>query len=311
MIHKHLWCYVLAVALLGACVPSKKYKALETKYNALNDSTSVQLRVLEANNNILRQELDTLKKQRLALEQQNATLKLGSEKSVAMLNKMMRDYTVLEKEHITLLKNSAEEASFKKKMLAQNKAKLVTSSQLLRKYRQQIFKLQNQLASQERVLNQTPVNTPANYTNDDNPVDLRSRIIAKIPAEDRKYFDIDVDNGKVYIEIVDSVLFEPNQSKLTPEGQELLANLKKILKGYNLAVNDNDENAAENGKTNNRANQVNRILQSSNAKKRKVEMSTSTIDPHKNATSLVPLKGRKKIDKNPKGKTLIVVSEQD
>jgi hypothetical protein len=295
---------------LGACVPSKKYKALEAKYKALDDSTSVQLKVLEANNNILRQELDTLKKQRALLEQQNATLRLGSEKSVAMLNRMMREYTTLENEHITLLKNSAQEASFKKKMLAQNQAKLVTSSQLLRKYRQQIFKLQNQLTSQEQIVRQTP-KTPATYTDDNNPVDLRSRIIAKIPAEDRKYFDIDVDNGKVYIEIVDSVLFEPNQNKLTQDGQELLANLKKILQGYNLAVNDNDENEAENGKTNQRSSQVKRILQLSNTNKRKTELSTSTIDPHKNATSLVPLKGRKKLDKNPKGKTLIVVSEQD
>ena len=310
MIHKHLWCYVLAIACLGACVPSKKYKALEAKYKALDDSTSVQLKVLEANNNILRQELDTLKKQRALLEQQNATLRLGSEKSVAMLNRMMREYTTLENEHITLLKNSAQEASFKKKMLAQNQAKLVTSSQLLRKYRQQIFKLQNQLTSQEQIVRQTP-KTLATYTDDNNPVDLRSRIIAKIPAEDRKYFDIDVDNGKVYIEIVDSVLFEPNQNKLTQDGQELLASLKKILQGYNLAVNDNDENAAENGKTNQRSSQVKRVLQLSNAKKRKTELSTSTIDPHKNATSLVPLKGRKKLDKNPKGKTLIVVSEQD
>jgi hypothetical protein len=268
------------------------------------------LKVLEANNNILRQELDTLKKQRALLEQQNATLRLGSEKSVAMLNRMMREYTTLENEHITLLKNSAQEASFKKKMLAQNQAKLVTSSQLLRKYRQQIFKLQNQLTSQEQIVRQTP-KTPATYTDDNNPVDLRSRIIAKIPAEDRKYFDIDVDNGKVYIEIVDSVLFEPNQNKLTQDGQELLANLKKILQGYNLAVNDNDENEAENGKTNQRSSQVKRILQLSNTNKRKTELSTSTIDPHKNATSLVPLKGRKKLDKNPKGKTLIVVSEQD
>jgi hypothetical protein len=227
-----------------------------------------------------------------------------------MLNRMMREYTTLENEHITLLKNSAQEASFKKKMLAQNQAKLVTSSQLLRKYRQQIFKLQNQLTSQEQIVRQTP-KTPATYTDDNNPVDLRSRIIAKIPAEDRKYFDIDVDNGKVYIEIVDSVLFEPNQNKLTQDGQELLANLKKILQGYNLAVNDNDENEAENGKTNQRSSQVKRILQLSNTNKRKTELSTSTIDPHKNATSLVPLKGRKKLDKNPKGKTLIVVSEQD
>ena len=301
---------MLAIACLGACVPSKKYKALEAKYKALDDSTSVQLKVLEANNNILRQELDTLKKQRALLEQQNATLRLGSEKSVAMLNRMMREYTTLENEHITLLKNSAQEASFKKKMLAQNQAKLVTSSQLLRKYRQQIFKLQNQLTSQEQIVRQTP-KTLATYTDDNNPVDLRSRIIAKIPAEDRKYFDIDVDNGKVYIEIVDSVLFEPNQNKLTQDGQELLASLKKILQGYNLAVNDNDENAAENGKTNQRSSQVKRVLQLSNAKKRKTELSTSTIDPHKNATSLVPLKGRKKLDKNPKGKTLIVVSEQD
>ncbi len=310
MIHKYLWCYVLAIVCLGACVPSKKYKALEAKYKALDDSTSVQLKVLEANNNILRHELDTLKKQRALLEQQNATLRLGSEKSVAMLNRMMREYTTLETEHITLLKNSAQEASFKKKMLAQNQAKLVTSSQLLRKYRQQIFKLQNQLTSQEQIVRQTP-KTPATYTDDNNPVDLRSRIIAKIPAEDRKYFDIDVDNGKVYIEIVDSVLFEPNQNKLTQDGQELLASLKKILQGYNLAVNDNDENAAENGKTNQRSSQVKRILQLSNTKKRKTELSTTTIDPHKNATSLVPLKGRKKLDKNPKGKTLIVVSEQD
>lgn len=301
---------MLAIACLGACVPSKKYKALEAKYKALDDSTSVQLKVLEANNNILRQELDTLKKQRALLEQQNATLRLGSEKSVAMLNRMMREYTTLENEHITLLKNSAQEASFKKKMLAQNQAKLVTSSQLLRKYRQQIFKLQNQLTSQEQIVRQTP-KTLATYTDDNNPVDLRSRIIAKIPAEDRKYFDIDVDNGKVYIEIVDSVLFEPNQNKLTQDGQELLASLKKILQGYNLAVNDNDENAAENGKTNQRSSQVKRVLQLSNAKKRKTELSTSTIDSHKNATSLVPLKGRKKLDKNPKGKTLIVVSEQD
>lgn len=310
MIHKHLWCCVLAIACLGACVPSKKYKALEAKYKALDDSTSVQLKVLEANNNILRHELDTLKKQRVLLEQQNATLRLGGEKSVAMLNRMMREYTTLENEYITLLKNSAQEASFKKKMLAQNQAKLVTSSQLLRKYRQQIFKLQNQLSSQEQIVHQTP-KTPTTYTDDNNPVDLRSRIIAKIPAEDRKYFDIDVDNGKVYIEIVDSVLFEPNQNKLTQDGQELLASLKKILQGYNLAVNDNDENAAENGKTSQRSSQVKRILQLSNAKKRKTELSTSTIDPHKNATSLVPLKGRKKLDKNPKGKTLIVVSEQD
>lgn len=310
MIHKYLWCYVLAIVCLGACVPSKKYKALEAKYKALDDSTSVQLKVLEANNNILRHELDTLKKQRALLEQQNATLRLGSEKSVAMLNRMMREYTTLENEHITLLKNSAQEASFKKKMLAQNQAKLVTSSQLLRKYRQQIFKLQNQLTSQEQIVRQTP-KTPVTYTDDNNPVDLRSRIIAKIPAEDRKYFDIDVDNGKVYIEIVDSVLFEPNQNKLTQDGQELLASLKKILQGYNLAVNDNDENAAENGKTNQRSSQVKRILQLSNTKKRKTELSTTTIDPHKNATSLVPLKGRKKLDKNPKGKTLIVVSEQD
>ncbi|WP_299459468.1 hypothetical protein [uncultured Microscilla sp.] len=309
MIHKNLWYYIVVIALLGACVPSKKYKSLEAKYNALNDSTSIQIKVLEANNTILRQELDTLKKQRAVLEQKNATLRLGNEKSVAMLNKMMRNYTVLESEHITLLKNSAQEASFKKKMLAQNQEKLVTSSQLLRKYRQQIFKLQNQLTSQKQVLKQNTV--PPVHHEDDNPVDLRSRIMAKIPPQDRKYFDIDVDNGKVYIEIVDSVLFEPNQNKLTPEGEALLANLKNILKGYNLAVNDNDENAAENGKQNHRTSQVNRILQSPNGKKRKTELPTSTIDPHKNATSLVPLKGRKKLDKSPKGKTLIVVSEQD
>lgn len=306
-----LW-YVLTLTLLGACVSSKKYKALESKYNALNDSTSVQIRVLDANSTILQKELDVMKKEKAFLERQNATLKLSNGKSVVQLNDLIRKYNVLEAEHITLLKNSAQETSHKKQIMAQNQEKLVASSQRLRSYRKQIFKLQNELSSQEKILNQqNEVITHNSNTNDDNPVDLRSEIVAKIPQADRKYFDIDVDNGKVYIEIVDSVLFEKNQNKLTPRGKQLLANLQNILKGYNLAVNGNDENAAENGKQNNRMNQVNRVLQLPNSKKRKAELSTSSIDKHQNATSLVPLKSRKKLDKNPKGKTLIVVSEQE
>lgn len=303
---KILW-YMLTLTLLGACVSSKKYQALEAKYHALNDSTSTHITTLEANNAILQKQLDALKQQRALLEKKNATLQLGNEKSVAMLNKLMKDYTSLEKEHITLLKNSAQEASHKKKMIAVNEEKLITSNQLLRKYRQQIFKLQNQLVSQQEFLNQR---NQIKNQEDDNPMDLRGRIVAKIPEKDRQYLNIEVDKGKVFIEIVDSVLFEKD-NKLTKHGEELLANLKSILKEYSLEVTSNHESAAENGKKHHKTQAVNRILQTSNQKKLKQEQSTSTISRHKNSTSPLSLKNLKKMDKNPEGKTLIVVSEQE
>lgn len=303
---KILW-YILTLTLLGACVSSKKYQMLEAKYQALNDSTSTHITTLEANNAILQKQLDTLKQQRTLLEKKNTTLQLGNEKSVAMLNKLMKDYTSLEKEHITLLKNSAQEASYKKKMIAANEEKLITSSQLLRKYRQQIFKLQNQVVSQQEFLSQR---NQMKTQDDDNPMDLRGRIVAKIPEKDRQYLNIEVDKGKVFIEIVDSVLFEKD-NKLTKHGEELLANLKSILKEYSLEVTGNHESAAENGKKNHKTQAVNRVLQTSNQKKLKQEQSTSTISRHKNSTSPLSLKNLKKMDKNPEGKTLIVVSEQE
>ncbi|HAS47542.1 MAG TPA: hypothetical protein DCS93_44105 [Microscillaceae bacterium] len=301
-----LYWSLLALTLLGACVSSKKYKALETKYQSLEDSTNTQIRVLEANNTILQKEIDTLRFQRARLEQKNATLNLTNEKSVAMINKLMKDYTSLEKEHITLLKNSAQEATVKKQLLVENQQKLSTSSKLLRKYRQQIFKLQNQVSSQEDALEKQY--TKPN-TNEDNPLDLRSRIVAKIPPQDRKYLDIEVDKGKVYIEIVDSVLFE-NDQKLTPKGEALLANLRKILKEYNLQVNGS-EGQAENGSQSRKMNEVNRVLKTSRMKHLKDEQPISTISVPKNQATPLSLKNRKTMNKNPNSKTLIVVSEQD
>ena len=301
-----LYWYLIALTLLGACVSSKKYKALETKYQSLEDSTNTQIRVLEANNTILQKEIDTLRFQRAVLEQKNATLNLTNEKSVAMVNKLMKDYTSLEKEHITLLKNSAQEATVKKQLLAENQQKLSTSSQLLRTYRQQIFKLQNRLSSQENALREQY--TKPN-TNEDNPLDLRSRIVAKIPPQDRKYLDIEVDKGKVYIEIVDSVLFE-SDNKLTKKGEALLANLRGILKEYNLQVNGH-EGQAENGNQSRKMNEVNRVLQTSRIKRLKDEQSTSTISVPKNQATPVSLKNRRTMNKNPNSKTLIVVSEQE
>ncbi|OJJ21665.1 hypothetical protein BKI52_14250 [marine bacterium AO1-C] len=301
-----LYWSLLVLTLLGACVSSKKYKTLEAKYQSLEDSTNTQIRVLEANNSILQKEIDTLRFQRAMLEQKNATLNLTNEKSVAMINKLMSDYTSLEKEHITLLKNSAQEATVKKQLLVENQEKLSTSSQLLRKYRQQIFKLQNQLSSQEDALKQQ---YGKSNTGEDNPLDLRSRIVAKIPPQDRKYLDIEVDKGKVYIEIIDSVLFE-SDNKLTKKGEALLANLRTILKEYNLQVNGN-EGQAENGNQSRKMSEVNRVLQTSRVKRLKDEQSTSTISTHKNQMTPLSLKNRKKMNKNPNSKTLIVVSEQE
>ena len=250
--------------------------------------------------------MEALRLQRAALEKRNATLKLTNEKSVAMINKLMNDYTSLEQDHLTLLKNSAQEATVKKQLLAENQQKLSTSSQLLRKYRQQIFKLQNQLVSQEDVPDE-PYN-PSN-TSEDNPLDLRSKIVAKIPPQDRRYLDIEVNKGKVYIEIVDSVLFEKDH-KLTKKGEALLANLRTILKEYNLQVNDS-EGATENGSQRRKTNEINRVLKTAHTKQLKEEQSTSTISTHKNQMTPLSLKNRKTLNKNPNGKTLIVVSEQE
>lgn len=298
--------YLIALVSLGACVSSKKYKALEAKYQNLEDSTQKQITLLDANNALLQKNIDTLRYERAVLEKKNATMNLTNEKSVAMINKLMSEYTSLKKEHGILLKNSAQEATVKKKLIAENEQKLAASGQLLKKYRQQIFKLQNQLTSQEDALKQR-YSKP--NTSEDNPLDLRSRIVAKIPPQDRKYLDIEVDKGKVYIEIVDSVLFEKD-NKLTPKGEALLANLKDILREYNLEVNGN-EGEAENGNSSRKMTEVNRILQSSRQKQLKNEQSTATISTHKNQTTPVSLKNTKTMNKNPNSKTLIVVSEQE
>lgn len=215
--------------LLGACVPMKKYKELQTRYDQCNEDVSKyksdaidygnKVKELEVELGLLKDQIKKLTEDSIALKEkyQELELELSSLKDV---NK------ALEKKYDELLASGSANNAALINDLEQTRIKL-------QKKEDRLNELEKELNARARALDEKEariMELEGIIASKDEAVRLlKEKIASALRGFADKGISVEERNGKIYVSMEAKLLFASGKTDVNKEGQTALIDLAKVL----------------------------------------------------------------------------------
>lgn len=222
---KKLFLPVLTVAtFLSACVPSRKYEELNTRFKAAQESESAALaRAQQAEADLLDQQttLEDLKRKRDMLERDTLTLGTSLRQMTSQYDKINSlNNELLEKYNKLLAGGSAENRKLlsdleANRLALQNKEdSLGVLAKSLADREAKLANLQNQLDQKDQAMKA-----------------LKERVSQALTGFEGKGLTVTHKNGQIYVSLENKLLFPSGSTIVDTKGREALSNLAKAIEG--------------------------------------------------------------------------------
>ncbi|UKN00400.1 OmpA family protein [Paracrocinitomix mangrovi] len=222
--------YITFVSLLAvACVPAKKYKELEAKYNKCQeDQASYKSQSIEYGNRLKEVEVEL------------STLKDAYEQLTSDTTKMMNDYRMLQTEYDRKVQSCSDLEKRYEKMMAsgsQDMQKLVGDLEdtrvELQKKEDRLNKLEQDLIAREKAIKAKE----ERIEELEKVIKMQEKIVADLKAKitealrgfaDKGITVVEKD-GKIYVSMEAKLLFPSGSTVVNNEGKGVLIDLAKVL----------------------------------------------------------------------------------
>ena len=229
---KYILIIPLAVLLVG-CVPAKKYKELEAKYQKSQENEALyKSQAIEYGNRLKEVEVEL------------AALKSENELLTAELEKLKEEYNSVQVEYDRISQeNALLEEQYEKLMTSGNeeRTKLITELEEtrveLQKKEDRLNALEKELSEREQIL----VAKEARISELEKIIDMQEQIVADLKKkiqealmgfEDKGITVVEKD-GKIYVSMEAKLLFPSGSTVVNPEGKGVLIDLAKVLQDQN------------------------------------------------------------------------------
>lgn len=240
---KHLtFACIIGLSSLAACVPAKKYKALQDSQRKLEVSkkgTERQLASLQSSNNTLRRQISILEDEKRSLNEQ---LRLQAGQSQNQNNQFNQAYNKLQQDYQSLYQNSQQQSQTSQRrisMLESQVAQLQQSLQVAQANQGQgNFNGQGNQPNQGNFSginsvpgggNNYPAYTASSGGNTSPAAGLLAQISNGLSAFNREEVSIKEQGGKVVIDFLDNALFANPNYDLSDRGIQAVKNIAQIL----------------------------------------------------------------------------------
>lgn len=231
-IRKTLPAALLTVALLGACVPSRKYEELNSRYKAAQESEAAALakaQQAEASMKDLDVTLSDLRRRVEMLERDTLTLGTSLRHMTTQYDKINSlNNELLDKYNALLSGGSAENRKLltdleANRLILQNKEdSLNVLSSSLADREAKLAKLQSELDQKDQAMKA-----------------LKDRVSQALTGFEGKGLTVSEKNGQIYVSLDNKLLFPSGSTTVDAKGREALSNLAKAIaseKDLNIMV---------------------------------------------------------------------------
>lgn len=222
---KKLFLPAIAVAtLLSACVPSRKYEELNTRFKASQESESAALaRAQQAEAELLDQQttLEDLKRKRDMLERDTLTLGTSLRQMTSQYDKINSlNNELLDKYNKLLAGGSAENRKLLTDLEA-NRLKLQNKEDSLNVLATSLADREAKLATLQSQLDQK----------DQAMKELKDRVSSALTGFEGKGLTVTHKDGRIYVSLENKLLFPSGSTVVDAQGREALSNLAKAIEG--------------------------------------------------------------------------------
>jgi chemotaxis protein MotB len=221
------------LAILAACVPLKKYQDLEANYNkCVEEQNAYKTSSIDYENKVKE------------LESQLSLLTANAEKNKTEINKLKEDYknlqveydkqvelqTILEKKYTNLQTDGSEESSMLIRDLEGTRIELQRKEDRLNELEKELNAREKALDEKEKRIKELEDIIAAQQ---ESTRLLKEKIAKALLGFKDKGLTVKERDGKIYVSMEAKLLFASGKTDVSPEGEEALIDLAKVLETQN------------------------------------------------------------------------------
>lgn len=227
---------ILAVFLLGSCVPSGEFSRLNSKSNTLQnerDELMAENERLTVENREMKGKIGLVEEQQAQLVRDSIRIYERVQKLENELDKLERDYASLESTHDALLRGNARETRRLLNELQTTQGDLTRKEQLLKELETDVNKQKsdlNRLSAELESRNARLLEMEEMLYEKDRVLDdLRQTVADALVGFEGQGLTVTRRDGRVYVSMDEKLLFKSGSTSVDPNGEKALRQLAVVL----------------------------------------------------------------------------------
>jgi chemotaxis protein MotB len=233
---KRIFYIMIALALLGSCVPTSEFTQLKDKSNSLQgerDDLMAENEQLTVENREMKGTIDQVEEQRQQNIEDSIRIQNRVEELETEVAQLERKYADLESTHDALLRGNARETRRLLNELQTTQEDLTTKEQMLRELetnvseqRRDVDRLQAELeARNARLIEMENMLHQKDQLLDE----LREKVADALLGFEGQGLTVTRKNGQVYVSMEEKLLFKSGSTVVDPNGVRALKQLAQVL----------------------------------------------------------------------------------
>jgi chemotaxis protein MotB len=233
---KRIFYIVIALGLLGSCVPAGKFTQLSEKSNSLQgerDDLMAENEQLTVENREMKAKIGQVAEQQRKLTEDSIRIHTQVEELEKEILELERQYADLQATHDALLRGNARETRRLLNELQTTQEDLANKARLLKELeadvavqRQDVNQLQAELEARNARLMEMEEML---YQKDRILDDLRQKVADALMGFEGQGLTVTRKNGKVYVSMDEKLLFQSGSTVVDPNGVQALRQLSQVL----------------------------------------------------------------------------------